>query len=240
MLGQLISGLLLAFLDDYKWQLVMRYLNSVSCAQMFTAGQIIRESIPPSTLLAGASSISNKCDFYLWFAPVADIIAPRYLKTILPLFDSFWSIGAILLATITYFVHTWRGIYLTITLPTIAYIMLWYFLADSPQWHLRKGNIRQATRIILEAAETNSRSSIVHGDFIESLSPQRFASKNHTDAGLLSLWKCNRNFINVVFVHLIWGAVLTNFNGMLLNTRNFGADTLNRNVALTGECPMPE
>lgn len=170
-------------------------------------------------------------------ALVADIIAPRYLKTILPLFDTFWSIGAILLATITYFVHTWRGIYLTITLPTIAYIALWYFLADSPQWHIRKGNISQATRIILEAAESNSRSSIVHGDFIEGISPHRFALKSHTDAGWLSLWKCNRNFINIVFVHLIWGAVLTNFNGMLLNTRNFGADTLNRNVALTGECP---
>lgn len=43
MFGQLITGLLLAFLDDYKWQLFMRYLNSVSCAQMFTAGQMIRE-----------------------------------------------------------------------------------------------------------------------------------------------------------------------------------------------------
>lgn len=165
---------------------------------------------------------------------VCDIVSPRYLKTILPLFDSFWSIGAILLATITYFVHTWKGIYLTITLPTIAYIILWHFMPDSPRWHIKKGNIRQATRIILQAAQTNNKSCILHGDFIEGLSPDRFTPQNQCDGGLLSLWKFDRNFINILFIHLVWGAVLTNFNGMLLNTRNLGAEALNRNVALTG------
>lgn len=167
---------------------------------------------------------------------MSDIISPRYLKSILPLFDTFWSIGAILLAVITYFVHTWKGIYLMITLPTIAYIISWCFLADSPRWHIKKGNITRATRIILQAAKTNSKSCIVRGDFIEGLAPDRFTAQKtiKSDTGLLSLWKLNRNFINIVCIHFIWGAVLTNFNGMLLNTRNFGAETLNRNVALTG------
>lgn len=224
----------------------MRYLNSVSCAQMFTAGQMIRELHTHICLLSRRfNSDEYNWPFYPLFyspslrsPPVCDIISPRYLKTIMPLFDSFWSIGAILLAAITYFVHTWKEIYLSITLPTILYIISWYFLADSPQWHIRKGNIAQATRIILEAAETNEKSAIINGDFIKGLAPNRFAPKktDHSDSGLLSLWKCNRNFVNIVCIHLIWGAVLTNFNGMLLNTRNFGVDTLNRNVALTGGC----
>lgn len=235
MLGQLISGLSLAFLDDYKWQLAMRFLNSVACAQMFAAGQMIREYRVGYITAATTTNhrMNDKNNFSLQI--VSDIISPRYLKTIMPLFDTFWSIGEILLAAITYFVHTWKDIYLTISLPTIAYIILWYFVADSPRWHIKKGNITLATKIILNAAETNNKSRILHGNFIAGLSADHFAPRTSpSDAGLLSLWKFNRNFVNIVFIHLIWGTVLTNFNGMLLNTRNFGAETLHRNVALTG------
>lgn len=43
MIGQIASGISLAFVTDYKLQMLARYFNSVSCAQMFAAGQMIRE-----------------------------------------------------------------------------------------------------------------------------------------------------------------------------------------------------
>lgn len=181
---------------------------------------------------------------------VTDIIGPQHLKMVLPLFETFWSIGEISLAIITHFVHSWQGLYVAITLPTIAYMMLWYFLADSPRWHMQRGNRTHARKIISEAATINNKSSsILSNDFIDDvcivsndgcamktrMPPPTATTTEPNEDGFLSLWTCNR-CINMILIHAVWGAVLCNFNGMLLNTRNFGADTLNRNVALTGEC----
>lgn len=118
-------------------------------------------------------------------------------------------------------------------MPTFLYIGIWYFIADSPRWHLKKGNIAHATKILLGAAETNKKSCVVRGNFIEGLRPDRFTQQIKLE-GWCSLWRCNQNFVNIVCIHLIWGAILTNFNGMLLNTRNFGGAFVHRNVAMTG------
>lgn len=135
------------------------------------------------------------------------------------------------------FIHSWQNLYLAISLPTFAYIGLWYFIADSPRWYMRRGRIGHATKIILDAAVYNEKSKIVHGDFIESLKPERFlqnVESNRSDINWFRLWT-NGNFLNVLCVHLIWGTMTTNFNGMLLNSRSFGADKLHQTVAMTSK-----
>lgn len=173
--------------------------------------------------------------FYFSDYLVFDIISPPYIQLILPLFDTFWSFGEIILSLIAYLVPTWREVYFAISFPTLGYIALWFFIPDSPRWHLRKGNLSHALKILTNGAEINKRLHIIQNDFIENLRIDQYTQKKSTiDVNWFNLWK-NSNFLNILCVHLAWGGTLTNFNGMLLNTRNFGVDALHRNVFMTGK-----
>lgn len=167
---------------------------------------------------------------------MTDVISLPYVQLILPFFDTFWSVGEITLSAIAYLVPTWREVYLAISLPTLLYVGLWFLIPDSPRWHLRKGNLSQAMKIITNAAEANQRMNLIHDNFVAELrSAQHAAQERKPAANWFDLWR-GTNFVNILCIHLVWGATLTNFNGMLLNTRNFGADTLHRNVLMTGNC----
>lgn len=138
---------------------------------------------------------------------------------------------------ITYFVPTWREVYFAISLPTLGYIALWFLIPDSPRWHLRKGHFSHALKIITNGAEVNNRLHVMHENYVESLKIAQYVQERKSAEGgnWFDLWKTT-NLLNIVCAHLAWGGTLTNFNGMLLNTRNFGVDTLNQNVFLTGNC----
>lgn len=152
------------------------------------------------------------------------------------LFDTFWSIGAIIMPVISYYAGTWQNTYLSISLPTCGYIMVWYFIGDSPRWHLQNGNYAKAANILMEAAAFNGNACPSKDDlYTEIRMPNKVAEVNRDGGWLwLQLWSRRNTLLNIVCIHVAWGVFITNLNGLLLNTRAFGNDSVRWNVAMTG------
>lgn len=161
-----------------------------------------------------------------------DIIGKGYHKIVLPLFESFWSIGVILIPIIAHHSPSWKSLYISITVPTIAYLMVWFLIADSPIWHLCKGNKKRAIAIILDATTVNKKSYLLPNNFLDDLQVNKFNEKP-SHVKYFIMWR--ENFLNTFLIHVVWGVIITSFNGLLLNTRAFGTKDLHRNIMLTGE-----
>lgn len=49
------------------------------------------------------------------------------------MFEQFWSIGIILLPLVTW-LESWSLVYVAITLPTLALLVTYFWIPDSPRW----------------------------------------------------------------------------------------------------------
>lgn len=140
---------------------------------------------------------------------------------------------------ISYYAESWQNTYLAISLPTCVYVMVWYWIGDSPRWHIQNGNYAKAAKILMEAATVNDKSRVVRMDvYAELREPKkiRVAGGNAADGWLWwQLWTDRRTVLNIICLHVAWGVFITNLNGLLLNTRAFGNDSVRWNVTMTGE-----
>lgn len=130
-------------------------------------------------------------------------------------------------------------IYLAISLPTIAYIICWPLIPDSPKWLLKHGRIDAAKNCLLHAIELNDRRTKLPNNFDSFLQMEAAAaSKEPQPDGWLSLWSNNREIILMFALHTAWAVDVTNYNGMLLNIRVFGRDYLMLNTIICGFCEI--
>jgi len=113
--------------------------------------------------------------------PVADITAGMHRIGAIILYDTFWSIGVILLPGLSSFFNSWSLIYVGITFPTIMLILLLYWTPDSPRWLLRHAadrfSIDNVEQIVREGAAINDRTFKIPPDFRHV---ENFRNSKHT------------------------------------------------------------
>eukprot|EP00099_Drosophila_melanogaster_P023164 NP_650849.1 uncharacterized protein Dmel_CG4462 [Drosophila melanogaster] len=209
--AQILCGVVTGYARDFSLHCAFRCLSAVCCAIMFTAGQAI----------------------------FADITAGMHRIGAIILYDTFWSIGVILLPGLSSFFNSWSLIYVGITFPTIMLILLLYWTPDSPRWLLRHAadrfSIDNVEQILREGAAINDRSFKIPPDFrqqLEQLSERLKAQP--PPAPWTELWKGKRAKTHMVAAHLALAFFVINFMGMLLNIRSFGRDYLVPNTIAMG------
>ncbi|KAH8292517.1 hypothetical protein KR054_011295 [Drosophila jambulina] len=209
--AQIVCGVVTGYARDFSLHCAFRCLSAVCCAIMFTAGQAI----------------------------FADITAGMHRIGAIILYDTFWSIGVILLPGLSSFFNSWSLIYVGITFPTVMLIVLLYWTPDSPRWLLRHAaerfSIDNVEEIVREGAAINDRTFKIPPDFrqqLEQLSERLKAQP--PPAPWRELWKGKRAKTHMVAAHLAQAFFVINFMGMLLNIRSFGRDYLVPNTIAMG------
>ncbi|XP_017104766.2 organic cation transporter protein [Drosophila bipectinata] len=209
--AQIVCGVVTGYARDFSLHCAFRCLSAVCCAIMFTAGQAI----------------------------FADITAGIHRIGAIILYDTFWSVGVILLPGLSSFFNSWSLIYVGITFPTVLLILLLYWTPDSPRWLLRRATDRfaidQVEEIVREGAAINDRTFKIPPDFrqqLEQLSEQLKAQP--APAPWRQLWVGKRAKTHMVAAHLSLAFFVINFMGMLLNIRSFGRDYLVPNTIAMG------
>ncbi|KAH8278447.1 hypothetical protein KR018_003394 [Drosophila ironensis] len=209
--AQIVCGVVTGYARDFSLHCAFRCLSAVCCAIMFTAGQAI----------------------------FADITAGIHRIGAIILYDTFWSVGVILLPGLSSFFNSWSLIYVGITFPTVLLILLLYWTPDSPRWLLRRAAdkfaIDQVEEIVREGAEINDRTFKIPPDFrqqLEELSERLKAQP--PPAPWCQLWVGKRAKTHMVAAHLALAFFVINFMGMLLNIRSFGRDYLVPNTIAMG------
>lgn len=134
---------------------------------------------------------------------------------------------------------SWTSIYLAISLPTFAYIFIWFWIPDSPKWLLAHGEISAAKNYLLHANQVNKRSSHLPSNFDSFLQLEAAAlSKAPKPDKWRSLWSSKNQIILMIALHTAWAVDVTNYNGMLLNIRVFGREYLIINTIVCGICEI--
>lgn len=168
--------------------------------------------------------------------PVTDITSGKYRSTAVCLFETFWSVGVIVLPLLAFLCPDWSNLYLLISLPTILYIGLWFLIPDSPRWFMRKGRMEQAKSILLEGARYNGGETFPK-DFEDRLN-QECTSADKAALMIVpswwSIWQGAKAARTVIAVHVAWAVYVTNYNGMLLNVKAYGRDLLSYNTIIFG------
>lgn len=94
-----------------------RCMSAVCCGLMYTAGAVICEYF-----------YLVSCKYYpiltVESLSVSDITAGKYKTIVCTLFESFWSVGVIMLPGVASFLSSWSYIYMAISMPTFFLIFL--------------------------------------------------------------------------------------------------------------------
>lgn len=67
----------------------------------------------------------------------------------------FFTTGYILTAGFAYFITDWRMLQVAITVPSIAFLVYWWFIPESARWLLTKGRVQEAKDLLQRASLEN-------------------------------------------------------------------------------------
>ncbi|XP_034488769.1 solute carrier family 22 member 3 [Drosophila innubila] len=212
-LGLLCCGICTGLVNDFSLHCSFRCLSGVCCCFMMTSGQVI----------------------------LTDITAGKYRQGVLLLYETFWSLGVILLPAIAAGAHSWRQIVIGITLLPLVIVLLLPWLPDSPRWQLQHSRsmddaVDYVMELLLKAASVNDRRYKVPHDLaarLEHLGDKLRAQP--PSARWLELWRGHKRAkIHMMATHMALATFLIGHVGLLLNIRSFGRDYLSPNTIIIG------
>lgn len=137
-----------------------------------------------------------------------------------------YAVGYMMLSFVAYFVRGWRMLILTLSLISLLYIPLWWFIPESPRWLLSKGRVKEAESIIRLMAKKNGitpPAALFTDDELEHMQNKQVKS-----VPVIQLIKSRNILVITVISMLIWMIVAIGYFGLSLNVPKLhGNDYLN-------------
>ncbi|XP_032885144.1 solute carrier family 22 member 5-like [Amblyraja radiata] len=138
----------------------------------------------------------------------------------------FYAVGYMMLPFIAYFVRGWRMLILILSLISLLYIPLWWFIPESPRWLLSKGRVKEAESIIRFMAKKNGITPpavLFTDDELENIQNKQLKSVPFSQ-----LIKSRNILVITVISILLWMIIAIGYYGLSLNVPNLhGNDYLN-------------
>lgn len=130
---------------------------------------------------------------------------------------------------------SWSFIYVAISLPTVALIILYKWIPDSPSWLLKHGKVDEAKKVLLYAAKVNGNDDIDEIKLTNRLQAMSDKVRDVPEATLLSIWKGPEGIKRKLFAaHIAWSVYLMLHFGLLLYVRAMGRNYLEVNTVVAG------
>ncbi|KAJ8682745.1 hypothetical protein QAD02_018537 [Eretmocerus hayati] len=67
----------------------------------------------------------------------------------------FFTAGYIMTAGFAYFITDWRLLQFALTMPSVAFLLYWWFIPESARWLLTKGRTKEAKQLLQKASREN-------------------------------------------------------------------------------------
>ncbi|XP_032679463.1 organic cation transporter protein [Odontomachus brunneus] len=124
---QLVGGILVAVAPEFISYVIFRLIVGSTTSGVFLVAYVIALEMvgPRKRLLAGVG-----CQL-------------------------FFTTGYILTAGFAYFITDWRMLQVAITVPSIAFLLYWWFIPESARWLLTKGRLQEAKDLLQRASLEN-------------------------------------------------------------------------------------
>lgn len=129
-------------------------------------------------------------------------------------------IGNYILLLMAYLIRDWKVLYWAITVPIGAYIIVLFFISESPRWLLSRGRTKEAIEILEKMARFNGK--------IVDISPEDIIIKDFHRASfkefIKDMVKCKRLMCRLAVVCLSWFALNLTYYGISMNVAKFGGN----------------
>ncbi|XP_011689430.1 PREDICTED: organic cation transporter protein-like [Wasmannia auropunctata] len=124
---QLVGGILVAVAPEFISYVIFRLIVGSTTSGVFLVAYVIALEMvgPKKRLIAGVG-----CQL-------------------------FFTTGYILTAGFAYFITDWRMLQVAITVPSIAFLLYWWFIPESARWLLTKGRLQEAKDLLQRASLEN-------------------------------------------------------------------------------------
>uniref|UniRef100_A0A8C2ZT86 Solute carrier family 22 member 5 n=1 Tax=Cyclopterus lumpus TaxID=8103 RepID=A0A8C2ZT86_CYCLU len=168
-------------------------------------------------LFVGASQISIYISAFVLGTEVLSKTM-RVLFTTLGAF-LFYCIGYMTLPWIAYGIREWRTLLAVLSMTSVVYIPLWWFIPESPRWLLTQGRLEEAEAIVREAARKNKvvAPPVIFKESELGILPSRTYS-------MLDVLRSKNIRCITLMCLVLWMAINVGYFGLSLNTSNLSGD----------------
>ncbi|XP_021396319.2 solute carrier family 22 member 2 [Lonchura striata] len=132
--ANIVCGILLVFVPNYVWIVIIRFLQGLVSKGCWTAAYIL----------------------------VTEVVGPQYRRMVGILYQAAFSVGLLVFDGIAYALPHWRWLQLTVTLPTCFLLLYYWCLPESPRWLISQGKNDKAMKIISNMAKINQKKMPSH------------------------------------------------------------------------------
>ncbi|XP_069754330.1 organic cation/carnitine transporter 2-like [Narcine bancroftii] len=137
-----------------------------------------------------------------------------------------YAIGYMLLPLFAYYIRNWRMLLLSLSLSSLLYIPLWWFIPESPRWLILNGRSKEAEELLRNIAKKNG--VVAPNVLFSDLELEDMKAKSAQSYTIFHLVKTNNIRLITIINMLTWMIITVGYYGLSLNTSNLhGNDYLN-------------
>nr|XP_046267456.1 solute carrier family 22 member 4-like [Scatophagus argus] len=183
-------------------------------------------------LFVGASQIS----IYISAFVLGTEVLSKTMRVVFTTLGAFlfYCIGYMTLPWIAYGIREWRTLLAVLSMTSVVYIPLWWFIPESPRWLITQGRVKEAEAIVRDAARKNKVEAppvIFKDPELQTMPP----SRKYT---MLDIMKSKNIRCITLMCLLLWMAINIGYFGLSLNTSNLsGNPFMNCFLSATSEVP---
>lgn len=133
-----------------------------------------------------------------------------------------FAIGYMMLPLFAYFLRDWKSLLVALTVPSLAYLPLWWFIPESPRWLLSQGRVEEAEAIVKKAARWNKVQAPTV--IFEGYSDKKTEEAPKQSYNVLDLLRKTEFRVLTLILCLVSFSMILGYYGLSFNTSQLHAD----------------
>lgn len=207
---QLALGILVAICPWFEFYLVLRFILGFVCVSIVFSGFVLCME------LVGGKWLTIAGVLYLLPVPMSYII----------------------ISGIAYICRGWRLLQWCVTLPAVFFLVLHWFVPESPRWLLAMGRVEETMEVLQKASKINKHPLPVNMDKILKQSINKFEINGKPKVRVSDLFR-TKNIRKISLVlYILWFSLYLVYYGLVLNLSNIGGN-IYINTIISGLVEIP-
>ncbi|GIY74832.1 organic cation transporter 1 [Caerostris darwini] len=224
--GSLIGTPIYGILSDRYGRKILFLALAVVVSSTEIASVLVNDFIIFAILRAINGSVLPSM-FTSAFILISEIVAPGMRAHMHGVINCSWTFGLCALSLVAYLARSWVILGIVSAACGFAILLYWFFLPESPSWHISQGRYEDAAKIMMTIAKTNGKEVDYNNILLqletlgEKIRQTKEQEKKDPKSSLLKYPRLRRNFI---ILCICWTAFFAGYSGLTYNIMNLSSN----------------